>query len=110
MKKLLLSIATLLAVATTPAVAQVDYQSHPHYPSYASNVRVFAYGRISARNGYVNGRQGPGTGYRIISYFYPGDSVEVGKRMRGSDGYDWYLVASDRDQVGWIRGDYLHLY
>lgn len=109
MTKLFLAAALSLFCAA-PVLAQVDYRTHPHYPYYSENTTPYASGRINATDGYVNGRQGPGTNHRAIASFYPGEYVQVYKAMRGSDGRQWFLLyAPGRDQAGWVRHDLLRL-
>lgn len=107
MKKLIV-FAAISFLCATPVFAQVDYRNHPHYPYYRDGATAYASGRINATDGYVNGRQGPGTNHRAIASFYPGEYVEVYKAMRGNDGRQWFLLyAPGRDQAGWVRGDLL---
>lgn len=105
MKKLFL-LAILSVLFAVPVRAQVDYRNHPYYPYYTENAVPYAEGRINARDGYVNGRQGPGTNHMAIASFFPGEYVVISKAMRGNDGRTWYLVYNpSRDQAGWVRND-----
>jgi uncharacterized protein YgiM (DUF1202 family) len=65
--------------------------------------------RICTRdgNGRLNMRSGPGTNYRVV-YQVPNRALVsvVNSTDTSYGGYYWYQVVF-RNQVGWVRGDFL---
>lgn len=115
MKQLLLASSLLLSMAIArPVLAQVNYYDHPHYPYEDHGIETTNCASVSLRNpnSYLNGRQGPGTNYRIIASFWHSNPVKVFKSSRQSS-HTWYLVGpatascESSGAHAWVRGDYL---
>ena len=54
----------------------------------------------------INIRSGPSISSRPQHYGLPGDSVDVIRNTRSSDGYEWYFVKFHQSgATGWVRED-----
>lgn len=105
-----LTAATLSTACAREAIAQTYYWSQDYAPSeyYGIETSALAVVRTADPRSHLNGRQAPSTNARIISSFYTGDTVYVGRRFRSADGSNWYLVGRLSDySLGWVHGDYL---
>ncbi|MGF1495227.1 MAG: SH3 domain-containing protein [Elainellaceae cyanobacterium] len=93
-----------LLVSPTPVASQAGSPRLLHgqeiYPVYA-----LVYGRNQ-----LEGREGPGTVYSVLTRFAPGQWVTLTQVAGGADGYDWYLAASPSGQYAWVRGDAVAIY
>ncbi|MDJ0799757.1 MAG: SH3 domain-containing protein [Calothrix sp. MO_167.B12] len=73
--------------------------------SQSKSVRICT--RDSGEEGYLNMRSGPGTQYRSVYQIPNGAVVGVfNVTDRPVYGHFWYEVAF-RNQVGWVRGDFV---
>ncbi|OUC14473.1 MAG: hypothetical protein B0A82_11975 [Alkalinema sp. CACIAM 70d] len=84
-----LTAVSLLLLAAMAAVAR---------PAYVVNVQP---GNV------VNVRSQPTTHSEALTYATSGQKLEIMDGQRGQQGYIWYMVRINPDDLGWIREDFL---
>ncbi|MBW4643908.1 MAG: SH3 domain-containing protein [Goleter apudmare HA4340-LM2] len=96
-------LASALPATATPASFSSPQVGKSMLVSQNSTIRVCT----RDRNGLLNMRSGPGTGYRVV-YRVPNRTIVsvLNSTDRSYGGYYWYEVAF-RNQVGWVRGDFV---
>ncbi len=93
-------------VTPVPTVAVPQSQQQDPRRLHGETISPFT-ARVYAKSALA-GYEGPSEVYSVITRFSPGQRVTALQSAGGADGFQWYLVASER-QSAWVRGDRLLL-